>query len=688
MKKSISLLLVLAMLLSVCVCAAAEGTEDPMAKYRTGSPWVCVDLEGVVTEDLPADLKDNFALATNRDYYLNAVIPEGYPSTGAVDDLLIVNSSDVLSLFLEDGEFTDHDSQLVKAFYGLMMDWDTRNALGVTPLKTETDVIEGIETLDELIAYYLEYPVEKQLSAPFGVAMDTDLANPDLYIALATPCTTLLNDSAEYTELSELGALMKDAYHNLIVAILQKLDYSEERAEEMWNEAFHLDELMAPYIYTSDEMNSPDYISKIYNMVTRDEMLALQGSLPVVQYVEETCGFGRQDIWMLTSPAFYEGMQTIFTEENLPLLKSWIICQAAKTFSNLLDRDCYELAAACSLAITGTEALPDEIVATTSTQNNLAWQTAHMYCNKYFTQQDKDAIQSIIDDVIATYRKMLQSEDFIAEETKAAAIRKLDTLRIRTLFPDDWTEYTDPDLNFRSPAQGGTLVEALEAITRSQLHMLQEKVRKPVDHDLWIDGFTPITVNCFYNPTDNSINILAAFCRGDIYSEDMCYEEICGKIGLVVAHEISHAFDANGAQFDETGAFRIWWTEEDYALFSEKDRKMADYYSSMCLWEGENINGGIKTTEACADMGAMKCLLTMAAEDEDFDYDTFFRSYADIWRNQSNMYRTQILQKDTHSMGYLRINSVLQQFDEFLDFYGITEGDGMYLAESDRVLIW
>ena len=38
-------------------------------------------------------------------------------------------------------------------------------------------------------------------------------------------------------------------------------------------------------------------------------------------------------------------------------------------------------------------------------------------------------------------------------------------------------------------------------------------------------------------------------------------------------------------------------------------------------------------------------------------------------------------------MCYLRINATLQQFDEFLDYYGITEGDGMYLAPEDRVAI-
>lgn len=43
---------------------------------------------------------------------------------------------------------------------------------------------------------------------------------------------------------------------------------------------------------------------------------------------------------------------------------------------------------------------------------------------------------------------------------------------------------------------------------------------------------------------------------------------------------------------------------------------------------------------------------------------------------------------DSHPLNYLRINVVLQHFDEFLNLYDIHEGDGMYLAPEDRVNIW
>lgn len=422
--------------------------------------------------------------------------------------------------------------------------------------------------------------------------------------------------------------------------------------------------------------------------MTRDELFAMQGRMPIATFAELSLGFGIQENFLVLNPGFVEAMQGIFSEENLQLIKSWIICSAAIGYSGRLDRECYELKQACNFAITGASSLPDDVLAALSTQNILGWQTAKMYCDKYFTQQDKDDIKEIIDSIIAAYKDMLMTEDFISEETRATAIRKLDSLRIRNLYPDDWSKYADPELSFKSPAEGGSLIAALDAVSVSNLRQMQERMKNPVDHERWEDYMVPTVVNCFYSMTDNSINILAAFCRGELYDRDMSYEEKCGKIGIVVGHEITHAFDSEGAQFDENGYLTDWWTAEDKALFEEKNQKLADYYSNMSYWDGENMLGSIMTGESCADMGAMKCLLSIAATKDAFDYDAFFKSYAEIWRTKMNMYVALMFMKDPHPMGYVRINSVLQQFDEFLDFYGITEGDNMYLAPEDRVAIW
>lgn len=79
-------------------------------------------------------------------------------------------------------------------------------------------------------------------------------------------------------------------------------------------------------------------------------------------------------------------------------------------------------------------------------------------------------------------------------------------------------------------------------------------------------------------------------------------------------------------------------------------------------------------------------LCSYREEMKDFDYDTFFRSLAVVWLEKGTLQAAYRQINDVHPMGYLR--GTLQQFDKFLDFYGITEGDGMYLAPEDRVLIW
>ena len=99
--------------------------------------------------------------------------------------------------------------------------------------------------------------------------------------------------------------------------------------------------------------------------------------------------------------------------------------------------------------------------------------------------------------------------------------------------------------------------------------------------------------------------------------------------------------------------------------------------------DGENMIG-----EACADMGALKCMLRIAAGKPDFDYDKFFRAYADRCAAKETLLWIMARLEDEHPLMYLRVNTNLQQYDEFLDFYGITEGDNMYLAPEDRVAIW
>ena len=278
--------------------------------------------------------------------------------------------------------------------------------------------------------------------------------------------------------------------------------------------------------------------------------------------------------------------------------------------------------------------------------------------------------------------------DWLGDETRAKAIEKLDNLRVNAVYPDELGDWSA--LDFAGIEDGGSLLAANAAVRDYVIALQSDKIDTAVDKDKW-DQLTMQTaqVNAFYNPQNNSINIMAGILSGEVYNEDMSYEQKLGGIGTVIGHEISHGFDTNGAQFDKDGAISNWWTEEDYAAFQARAAKLAAWYDGFIPFEGANYSGQQVQTEAIADMGGMKCMLAIAAQKDDFDYDAFFRQYATLWRTQAlPAYLITKTAQDTHPLRYLRINATLAQFDDFVDFYGITEGDGMYLAPEARVAVW
>ena len=669
------------------LAAEAATTDNGSAvDYSSGTPWPYIDLEGVVTPDTPTDPKDNFALYANKDKLLNLEIPQGRPFGGAFMDLIEMQAEDVKNMFLGEAP-QEHDAKLAFDLFWLMMDWDSRNAVGVAPLKEEVDKVEQISTIDELMAYFVEYPAEKQLSSLWSTEVNPDLNDADRKVFWISDAGVLLGDSAEYKSLTSFGKIKKEAYTTLAKKILVKLGYSEQEAVQKIDNCLAFEVMMADSIYTNEESQRPDYISRINNMYSREDLEKLQGKLPILADLEENQGYPAVEQYMVTAPVYFEKMNELCVEENLPLIRDMVIVCGAIAEAGNLDRECYEWNVECRNAIRGsTGIMDDETAFSGRVSETLVWPVARLYTETYLKQEDKDRISAMTDEIMDAYHGILENADFLSDETRAKAVEKLDAMQKFILYPDDWEDYSCEELNFASKEDGGTLNEALEAISRFYFAQSAKEFSEPVDKTKW--EVTPQTVNCFFGQQINGIYILGAYARGDNYNSEMSDEELYGTLGVMIGHEISHAFDSTGAQFDKNGDMRSWWTEEDYSKFLERNKKMVDYYNAIHPWEGQDLHGSAMTGEACADMAGFKAMLRIAANNPDFDYDKFFRAFAGRWLAKDTLQYAYARINDTHPMNYLRTNCTLQQYDEFLDFYGITEGDNMYLAPEDRVAIW
>ncbi|MBQ4363131.1 MAG: M13 family peptidase, partial [Oscillospiraceae bacterium] len=160
-----------------------------------------------------------------------------------------------------------------------------------------------------------------------------------------------------------------------------------------------------------------------------------------------------------------------------------------------------------------------------------------------------------------------------------------------------------------------------------------------------------------------------------------------GRIGTVIGHEISHAFDSGGVKYDADGNLRPdAMPEADIKAFEEKQQKVIEYYDSFTVL-GSHVKGKLTLAENFADISGVQCALAIAETPE--NQKTVFENYARVWMSleQDTLAKSK-LDNDVHAPSVVRINAVVACFDEFYDIYGVKEGDPMYVAPEERIRRW
>ena len=676
--KKLTVLLLCMLLALTPVLAENEASLD--------GRWLCADIQGNVTENTPAERKDDFGLFVNKDWILQAEIPAGESKAGSMEDVQRTLKDRQIAL-LKDDSLTGHDAELVHKLYRLVSDWNYRNEQGVKPAIPVIEAIRSIDTLEAVTNYLCDRNNLKRFY-PLTMSVGADFTDPDIYMTQIGTPSLILQDSAEYTERTQAGELYYTLCEQLGTYMLMQLGYGEEEAAQAIGNAFAFESLMAQHIKPTATHYQADYYTSLLNYYNPEELKALAGDFPILDMLQ-AYGLKIGQRFLVTEPDYIAALPEIYSEENVILMRDWMALKAALSVTSLLDHETYQQADAISNAIMGvTGESSEDDNALSTVLGFLPVPMDNLYVQAYCTEQQRQDMLDIIKDAVAYYRVMLESVDWLGDETRAKAVEKLDNLRINAVYPDELGDWSA--LDFAGVESDGSLLAANAAVQEFVLDLQSKKIDTAVDKDKW-DQLTMQTaqVNAFYNPQNNSINIMAGILSGEIYNEDMNYEQKLGGIGTVIGHEISHAFDTNGSQFDKDGAISNWWTAEDYAAFQARAAKLAAWYDGFIPWEGASYSGQQVQTEAIADMGGMKCLLAVAAQQENFDYDAFFRQFATVWRMQGlPAYLVTLVAQDTHPMRYLRINATLAQFDEFIEFYGIQPGDGMYIATEDRVCVW
>ena len=579
------------------------------------------------------------------------------------------------------------NAQKIGDLYASFMDEDRVEALGAEPIRGELEELGAVADKTALAAYVGR--LERQGGGGFfGAYVDTDDRNSERYIVNVLQGGLGLPDESYYREAKFAEVREKYLAHVERMFGLAGLDDAATAAQRVLAVETRLAEGHWERAETRD-------VIKTYNLRTIDD---LKAAAPSFSWDAWATALGADDQTLaevvVRQPSFFEHFSKVLDEVDLEDWKAWtairVIRSAAAYLSSDFVDESFEF---YGRTLNGTPELRARWKRGVAfVEGAIGEAVGEEYVARHFPPRAKEMMDDLVANLIAAYRTSIASLDWMTDETKERAYRKLETFRPKIGYPEKFRDYSALEVSPTDLLGNARAAAAFE--TDRQLR----KIGSPVDKDEWL--MLPQTVNAYYNPGTNEICFPAGILQKPFFDADADPAENYGGIGAVIGHEIGHGFDDQGSQYDELGNLNEWWTETDRKAFQERaDKLIAQYdgYEPRDL-PGEKVNGRLTVGENIGDLGGV----TIGLKAYEISLNgreapvvngltgrqRVFMSYAHIWRTKRRKEQMlQLITTDPHSPAEFRAN-IVRNLEEFHEAFDVKPGDGLWLDPGDRVRIW
>ncbi|MGE7948617.1 M13-type metalloendopeptidase [Lysinibacillus sp. NPDC093688] len=627
-------------------------------------------------------LNDDFYEAINKKWLNKSAIPAGEIMGGVFSELHKENSDKIEKIIdeLAGKQLAEGTKeQKIADFYSTALDSKNRNKQGIEPIQKYVKAIDGAKTLDELVQADLTLEKELGLSSLFGFAIMNDAKNSSENALYYSGLSTGLDKNSFVTE----DVKAKKAYIQYMNKLLVASGAEKSAAKGLAEKVYEMEKSLAS---VSLEPHEQGDVNKYYNPYTIEQFDDMFKTIDMKQ-VLKSMKVDSADKVIVTDVKLAQKGTELLTETNLNVLKAYSKVQLLSATGGLLSDEFADAAIELDASIYGvTGKKTDKEIAVAKTTGTMSGYLEQMFAEKHFSPQAKKDVEQMVEKLIATYEERIKSLDWMSETTKAKAIKKLNTMIVKIGYPDKWDTTLDK-VAIKTYDEGGSLFSNTFTVTKAYIDDAKAQLGKPVDRTQWRTNV--YTVNAFYNAFNNEITFPAGILQAPFYDINAKPEANYGAIGMVIGHEISHAFDNNGSSYDENGNANNWWTDEDFKKFKEKNQKLIEFYNGIEIIPGVLSDGQLTLSENVADLGGMAASLQVVSEMSNPDYKAYFERNAEIWKSTTTKEFAALLSKnDLHSANKIRVNRTIVNFQQFYDTYGIKPGDGMYVAPEDRVTIW
>jgi len=621
----------------------------------------------------------------------NPLKPE-YARFGTFDQLL-ENNQEQLRVLIEELSATPHEAGSVAgkigALYAMGLDSTKLNADGVAPVKEELAAINALATKSDVSK--MVATLHKEGMAPFfALFVGADEKNSAMNIVQLYQAGIGMGDRDYYLLEDEGSAKMRDAYRAYINKLFTLAGSSPEQADAAVDAVMKIEKAIAEISYGREDLRDSQ---KNYNKLAYEDFKQIESPLDWDVYFESMglAGLKELDAKQIN---FYKDMSealrnTTVDEQKYYLAFNLLSAAAPYLSDDFVDAD-FEF---YGKVMSGKQEQQPRWKRSLNTVNSaLGEAVGEMYVEKYFPASSKEKMLTLVGNLQTALSERINGLEWMSDTTKAKAQEKLAAFTVKIGYPDKWRDYSGLEIKDDSYWAN---------VRRSNIFDMAYQladVDKPVDKSRW--HMNPQTVNAYYNPTTNEICFPAAILQPPFFNPDADDAVNYGAIGVVIGHEMTHGFDDQGRNYDKDGNLIDWWTAEDAVRFKERADKLVDQYDQIIVIDTLHANGRFTLGENIADHGgllvahqaylnSLKGKETPAPIDGFTNEQRFFLGYATLWgqniRPEEIRRRTKI---DPHSLGKWRVNAALRNIAPFYAAFDIKEGDPMFMAPVDRVVIW
>ncbi|MDA2978841.1 MAG: M13 family metallopeptidase [Actinomycetota bacterium] len=618
-------------------------------------------------------------------------VPPEYSAWGAFHELHTRNEQivhELLKQASESGAEQGSTTQKVGDFYASGMDTDAIEAAGLDPIQDWLDLIDGIDTVEDLRTAFTEL-----IRIGAGVGWDwhvepdrTDSSQNLLYInqgGLSLP------DRDYYTRTDEQSLELAQSYRDHTTAMFELLGRSQEAATAAAATIWDIELRLAEASNTAVERRD---VEATTNKFTRSELAELTPTAMLSEWVE-VIGAAQEPAVNIDKPEFFTELDTMFDEIPIASWKSYCVWHLISSVASALPaRFEDESFSFWGVKVSGQQVQKPRwkrVVAAVG--GGVGQLVSELYVRDNFPPSAKERVEGLVERILVEMKTSIETREWMGEETKHQALEKLAGFGYKIGYPDVWRDYSDLTIG-----RDSWLTNRLEA-REFEFDRNISLLGKPLDPHEWL--LPPHIVNAYYWPERNEIVFPAGILQPPFFVADADDAVNFGGIGAVIGHEITHGFDDKGSMYDATGHLRNWWTEDDRIEFDARAKMISDQFDQFEIENGLSVNGALTLGENIADLAGLTLAFSALGRMLDESgrdpiggltpEQRFFLSYARVWRmNSTPEYLRLIVNSDPHSPAQFRVTGPLSNLDEFAAAFGIPDGSAAIRPVNERARVW